>query len=249
MDRASSSFPCRPDSFEFLPEAIGTLPRPIASADADRARRLHAFRPCASAPMFRYPWIDIGRTSNGQPSTAKPFISHGPRTTRQDCHSSRGTLSGIDLYLLRQDHFPRPGNRSRQSVKLRTRTGNYPFRSSMLDKVMKPGLPSNRITNICPWTLVLQPHEYQALLVLRAGRERTLFIRGVPILGSRAPDTTHWEGRAFLPAEYRYPFEDRLLASGCLGRSARIKRLDRSGTATTQSTIEKGPSLASQAST
>jgi hypothetical protein len=87
----------------------------------------------------------------------------------------------------------------------------------MLDKVMKPGLPSNRVIHICPWTLVLQPHEYQARLVLRAGRERTLFIRGMPILGRRAPDTTHWEGRAFLPTEYRYPFEDRLLASVCLG--------------------------------
>ena len=119
----------------------------------------------------------------------------------------------------------------------------------MLDKVMKPGLPSNRVIHICPWTLVLQPHEYQARLVLRAGRERTLFIRGMPILGSRAPDTMHWEGRAFLPTEYRYPFEDRLLASGCLGRSARIERPDRSGTANTQSTIEKGPSPASQAST
>jgi hypothetical protein len=75
---------------------------------------------------------------------------------------------------------------------------------------MKPGLTSNRVTHSCLWTLVLQPHEYQARHVARAGRERTVFARGTAIFGSCTRHTVHSGDRAFLPAEFRYPFENKL---------------------------------------
>ena len=71
---------------------------------------------------------------------------------------------------------------------------------------MKPGLSSIRVIHIVVWILVLQSHEYQARLVPRAGRERTVFTRGEPMLGSCAGDTAHSEDRAFLPIEFGHPF-------------------------------------------
>lgn len=103
-----------------------------------------------------------------------------------------------------------PGQGSSPSVKLRRATGKYPFLTSVLDKVMRPGLTSNRVTPSCLWTLVLQPHEYQARHVARAGRERTVFARGTPILGSCARHTVHSGDRASLLTEFRYPFENKL---------------------------------------
>ena len=52
----------------------------------------------------------------------------------------------------------------------------------------------------------MQPHEYQARLVARAGRERTVFARGKPILGSCAGHTVHSGDRAFLPTEFGHQF-------------------------------------------
>jgi hypothetical protein len=103
-----------------------------------------------------------------------------------------------------------PGQGSSPSVKLRRDTGNYPFLASVLDKATKQGLTSNRVIHICLWTLVLQSHEYQARLVLPAGRERTVFARGKPVLGSCARDTMHSKDRAFLPTEFRHQFENKL---------------------------------------
>jgi len=71
---------------------------------------------------------------------------------------------------------------------------------------MKPGLSSIRVIHIVVWILVLQSHEYQARLVPRAGRERTVFTRGEPMLGSCAGDTAHSEDRAFLPTEFGHQF-------------------------------------------